>query len=235
MPRQPRFVVPEIALHVRHRGNNGQDCFQTDADRLVYLSNLHELCVRTRCALHAFCLMTNHVHLLLTAPDAASCASLMRDLGQRYVQYFNRRHRRSGTLWEGRYRSCLVDSARYVLGCYRYIEMNPVRANMVAKPSEYRWSSHHSNTGRVRNATLVPHAEYTALALAEPARFRAYEELFASEQDRSILAAIRDATDGGYALLGDDMKAKLAASGRRLERGRPGRRRAVDSTDELGL
>src|SRR5437762_54021 len=132
MPRQPRFVVPDIALHVRQRGNNGQACFVADGDRLVYLANLRELCAKTRCVLHAYCLMTNHVHLLLTPPDAASCASLMRDLGQRYVQYFNRRHGRTGTLWERRYRSCLVDSAHYGLGCYRSIERNPVRARMVA-------------------------------------------------------------------------------------------------------
>ena len=159
----------------------------------------------------------------------------MRDLGQRYVQYFNRRHRRSGTLWEGRYRSCLVDSARYVLGCYRYIEMNPVRAHMVARPADYRWSSYHSNTGRERNTMLTPHAEYAALGLAESARFRAYDELFKREEDTVLLAAIRDATDGGYALLGEDMKAKLATSGHRLERGKPGRRRAIELTDELGL
>jgi putative transposase len=224
MPRQPRFVVPEIALHVRQRGNNRQDCFHTDGDRLVYLANLRELCAKTRCALHAYCLMTNHVHLLLTPPDAASCAALMRDLGQRYVQYFNRRHGRSGTLWEGRYRSCLVDSAHYVLGCYRYIEMNPVRANMVATPCEYRWSSFHANSGRLRSTLLAPHVEYAALALNDEARYDAYRGLFASAEDPALVGAIRDATDGGYALLGDGMKAKLAASGRRLERGKPGRR-----------
>ena len=223
MPRQPRFVVPDIALHVRHRGNNGQACFVVDGDRLVYLANLRELCAKTRCALHAYCLMTNHVHLLLTPPDTASCASLMRDLGQRYVQYFNRRHGRSGTLWEGRYRSCLVDSAHYVLGCYRHIERNPVRARMVHAPSDYRWSSHLANCGRTASTMLVPHEEYAALATDDDARHTAYVGLFDVEEEASFLAAIRDATDGGYALLGEMMKAKLAASGRRLERGKPGR------------
>jgi len=226
MPRQRRFVVPEIALHVRQRGNDGQACFHTEGDRLVYLANLRELCAKTRCALHAYCLMTNHVHLLLTPPDAASCSSLMRDLGQRYVQYFNRRHGRSGTLWEGRYRSCLVDSSRYVLGCYRYIEMNPVRAGMVPTPSDYRWSSYHANTGCLPSSMLMPHAEYAGLALEESARFGAYLGLFVGAEDASFLAAIRDATDGGYALLGEAMKARLAESGRRLERGKPGRRPA---------
>lgn len=232
MPRQPRFVVPEIALHVRHRGNNGQACFLVEGDRLVYLANLKELCAKTRCALHAYCLMTNHVHLLLTPPDAPSCASLMRDLGQRYVQYFNRRHDRSGTLWEGRYRSCLVDSARYVLGCYRYIERNPVRARMVHAPSDYRWSSHLANCGRTTSNMVVPHVEYLALAADEAGRHAAYVGLFDVEEDAGLLAAIRDATDGGYALLGNEMKAKLAASGRRLARGKPGRRRARGGHEE---
>ena len=238
MPRQPRFVVPEIALHVRQRGNNRQDCFHTENDRLVYLANLRELCAKTRCGLHAYCLMTNHVHLLLTPLDAASCSTLMRDLGQRYVQYFNRRHGRSGTLWEGRYRSCLVDSARYVLGCYRYIEMNPVRACMVGAPSDYRWSSYHANSGRQPSAALVPHAEYSGLGLDDAARYAAYQGLFDVPEDATLVAAIREATDGGYALLGDDLKAKLAQSGRRLERGKPGRRNAPEeasTTDERTL
>jgi putative transposase len=226
MPRQPRFVVPEIALHVRHRGNNGQACFHADGDRLVYLANLRELCARTRCALHAYCLMTNHVHLLLTPPDAESCANLMRDLGQRYVQYFNRHHGRSGTLWEGRFRSCLVDSARYVLGCYRYIEMNPVRASMVSTPSAYPWSSYSANIGRMQSSMLAPHAEYVGLGTNDASRCAAYRALFELKEEAGFLAAIRDATDGGYALLGDEMKAKLETSGHRLERGKPGRRRA---------
>jgi putative transposase len=233
MPRQARFIVPEVALHVRQRGNNRQACFHNEGDRLVYLANLRELCAKTRCALHAYCLMTNHVHLLLTPPDAASCANLMRDLGQRYVQYFNRHHERTGTLWEGRYRSCLVDSARYVLGCYRYIEMNPVRAGMVASPCAYRWSSHAANSGLVPSAMVVPHAEYLGLATDDVVRHAAYQGIFDAGEDATFLAAIRDATDGGYALLGEDMKAKLAASGRRLERGKPGRRRGINEKPEL--
>jgi putative transposase len=232
MPRQPRFVVPDIALHVRQRGNNGQACFLADGDRLVYLANLRELCAKTGCALHAYCLMTNHVHLLLTPPDAASCANLMRDLGQRYVQYFNRHHERTGTLWEGRYRSCLVDSAHYVLGCYRYIERNPVRAGMVAWPSAYRWSSHAANTGLAPSPMLAPHAEYLALATDEALRHAAYQGILDADEDPAFLAAIRDATDGGYALLGGDTKAKLMESGRRLERGKPGRRSAGIADEE---
>ena len=148
----------------------------------------------------------------------------------------------AATLWEGRYRSCLVDSARYVLGCYRYIERNPVRARLVHAPSDYRWSSHLANCGRTTSNMVMPHVEYLALAADEATRHAAYAGLFDAEDDASLLAGIRDATDGGYALLGDEMKAKLAASGRRLERGKPGRRRArgaheegVTANDELTL
>lgn len=225
MARPPRLVVPDVALHIRHRGVNRQDCFRADADRLVYLSRLRELVAATRCALHAYCLMTNHVHLLLTPPDEGACATLMRELGQCYVQYFNRRYGRTGTLWEGRFRSCLVDSARYVLGCYRYVEMNPVEAGMVSSPLAYPWSSHAENIGARPPAMLTAHAEYAALASTADARRAAYRALFSGPQDREFLDAIRDATHGGYALAGDALKARLAAEGRKhLERAKPGPR-----------
>jgi putative transposase len=149
----------------------------------------------------------------------------MRNLGQRYVQYFNRRYERSGTLWEGRFRSCLVDSARYVIACHRYIELNPVRAGMVPRASEYRWSSHNSNAGQGFNQLLTPHAEYLALAPDETSRHAAYQGLFIAGDEPAFLAAIRDATNGGYALVGEDLKSRLPAdTRRRLERKQPGPR-----------
>src|SRR3954464_288959 len=160
MARQPRLIVPDVALHIVQRGVDRQDCFSEETDRVVYLSLLRELCEETRCAVHAYCLMTNHVHLLLTpaAPDGPSV--LRRKVGQRYVPYFNRRYSRTGTLWEGRFKSCLVDSPRYVLGCYRYIERNPVEARMVATPISYRWSSYAGNAGLADDQLLTPHVEY---------------------------------------------------------------------------
>lgn len=119
----------------------------------------------SQCELHAYCLMTNHVHLLLTPQDSEACSLLMRDLGRSYVQYFNRRHDRTGTLWEGRFRSCIVESAGYVLACYRYVELNPVRAGMVNHPSSYAWSSHAVNAGMRADPAVLPHCEFTALAL----------------------------------------------------------------------
>jgi putative transposase len=225
MARGPRLIVPGIALHVVQRGHNRRDCFQHDTDYLVYLSNLGELSAQTRCALHAYCLMTNHVHLLLTPSSLRGCALLMRNLGQRYVQYFNRRYQRSGTLWEGRYHSCLVDSGPYVVACHRYIERNPVRATMVRSAHDYCWSSHSVNTGRASSNVLTPHPEYLALAMDEASRHAAYEGLFATKDTPEFLAAIRDATNGGYALVGEQLKTRLPESlQRRLERKPPGPR-----------
>jgi putative transposase len=242
MPRQARFIVPDIALHVIQRGHNRNACFSHDTDRLVYLSNLSELLRKTECALHAYCLMTNHIHLLLTPPSAQACAKLMRNLGQRYAQYFNRRYERTGALWEGRYRSCLVDSATYVLACYRYIERNPVRAAMVSSPGAYRWSSFEGNSGRVASKLLTPHVEYAALAADEGSRQRAYEQMLDVADDPGFLTAIRDATNGGLALVDAALKAKLEAqSGRRLEHKKPGpppgsERPALDTLSlELGF
>lgn len=223
MARGPRLVVPGIALHVIQRGHNREDCFRHDTDYLVYLSNLRELSAQMQCALHAYCLMTNHVHLLLTPTSPQGCALLMRNLGQRYVQYFNRRYRRSGTLWEGRYHSCLVDSGKYVIACHRYIERNPVRAGMVPSPGDYRWSSHKGNTGRRSSTLLTAHPEYLALSADETSRHAAYEGLFGMDDEPAFLAAIRDATHGGFALVGERVKSMLPENLQaRLERKPPG-------------
>src|SRR3954463_6293578 len=189
MARQPRLIVPDVALHIVQRGVDRQDCFSEETDRVVYLSLLRELCEETRCAVHAYCLMTNHVHLLLTpaAPDGPSV--LMRKVGQRYVPYFNRRYSRTGTLWEGRFKSCLVESARYVLGCQRYIESNPVRASMVAHPGAYRWSSYGGNAGLADDALLTPNQEYAALGLSAASTQAAYRDLFQTPEDPALTKA----------------------------------------------
>jgi putative transposase len=204
---------------------------------------LYELASMNGCAVHAYCLMTNHIHLLVTPSNGDGCARLMRNLGQRYVQYFNRRYSRSGTLWEGRFRSCLVDSESYVLACYRYIELNPVRAGMVPGPIDYPWSSHAGNTCRVLNKLLTPHSEYLALSSDERARSRAYQDLFLQSDDPAFLSAVREATNGGFALLGERLRSALPLGMRqRLQRRSPGPRpqseAAVPTLDiqaELGL
>jgi putative transposase len=223
MPRGPRTIVPGIALHIVQRGHDRRDCFKHDTDYLVYLSSLRDLSASTQCALHAYCLMTNHVHLLVTPSKLQGCATLMRNLGQRYVQYFNRRYQRRGTLWEGRYHSCLVDSAAYVIACHRYIERNPVRAGMVSSADVYPWSSYNGNAGRALNKLLTPHPEYLALAENELSRYAAYRGVFATADDPVFLDAIRDATNGGFALIGAELKARLPTHLlRRLERKPPG-------------
>jgi putative transposase len=229
MARQPRLVVPDIALHIVQRGVDRQDCFSEETDRVVYLALLRELSAETRCAVHAYCLMTNHVHVLLTPATDEGPSVLMRKVGQRYVPYFNRRYGRTGTLWEGRFKSCLVESARYVLGCHRYIECNPARAGMVPHPGAYRWSSYRANVGLGGDALITPHPEYTALGPA------AYRGLFDQALDPALVKAIREATNGGYPLVGDALKQQLARQARRtLARGKPGPAPRVADAETTG-
>jgi putative transposase len=224
MPRQRRLIVPEVAVHVVQRGNDRQACFRQNGDRMLYLLHLRDLAGRTGCAIHAYCLMTNHVHLLMTPKAPESCTVLMRDLGQRYVQYFNRRYGRTGSLWEGRFRSCLVESARYVLACHRYIELNPVRARLANHPAEYPWSSYKGNAGLGDDLLVSTHPELLALGQTGASRQSAYVALFSEGLDPLAIRSIRDATFTGLPLASEALKRKLALElGRRVEPGRRGR------------
>jgi putative transposase len=218
MPRRGRIMLPGIPVHVRQRGNNGSPCFVTDEDRKFYLFQLGRSLGRHACELHAYCLMTNHVHLLLTPKRAESCALLMKHMGQLHSQYFNKLYARTGSLWEGRFRSCLVQSEDYLLTCYAYIEFNPVHAGMVRQPGDYAWSSYRENAmGGPSSGLLTPHPEYVRLGVS------AYAELAGSLQDERI-AEIRAATNGGYALGNEQFRQAMArALGRRVEQGKPGR------------
>ena len=200
---------------------------------MVYLVNLRALAVKHGCAVHAYCLMTNHVHLLLTPSSAEGCTALMRDLGQRYVQYFNRRHDRTGTLWEGRFRSSVVESARYVLACYRYIELNPVRAGMVRHAADYPWSSHTANIGEGPRVFLSPHAEFAALGSSLSACEAAYRLLFETEMEAAVIRDIRQATNGGYPLAAEAFKQRLRSlAPRKIDRGRAGRPPKAENREE---
>lgn len=235
MARRLRWILPGVAVHLIQRGVDRTACFRGQSDYLVYLSHLHDLAERHGCAIHAYCLMTNHVHLLMTPSDAQACTALMRDLGRRYVPYFNRCHDRTGTLWEGRFRSCLVESARYLLACYRYIELNPVRARMVDHPRSYAWSSYAANSGLRADPRLTPHAEFEALAQERESRHAAYRELLAEEIDQPLLRTIRDATNAGYPLASDTFKTSvLLPLGWKLRPGKPGPRPCFDSGPEPG-
>lgn len=233
MAKHPRLILPGVALHVYQRGNDRKATFREDSDRLVYLSNLGDLCKRWECALHAYCLMTNHVHLMLTPANEDAPASLMRDLGRRYVRYFNERHGRTGSLWEGRFHSCLVDSARYVLGCQRYIDLNPVRAGMVSLPGAYRWSSYAGNSGARNDPLLSAHPEYLAMSRDATLRCAAYAALCQEAEGSHFISAMRDATFGGVPLVSEDLKSRLVAMGFRLERAKPGPRPEPTSEGQL--
>lgn len=200
MPRRARLSVPGIPWHIIQRGNNRTACFYAEEDYRRYLDTLEEQAERHACAIHAYVLMTNHVHLLLTPAREDSAGLLMKHLGQRYVQYINRTYRRSGTLWEGRYRSCLARDQEYVLACYRYIEMNPVRAGMVGHPGEYRWSSYRVNAEGGRDRLITPHPDYVRLGRAEDSRRESYRNLFKTHLDPETVADIRRATNGNYVL-----------------------------------
>jgi len=200
MPRVARAIVPEVAVHVIQRGNNRGACFFSDADYVTYLRYLGRFAPRCGCSIHAYCLMTNHVHLLLTPHAADACARLMKSLGQHYAQYVNRARRRSGTLWEGRFRSSLVATERYALACYRYIELNPVRAGLVAAPRDYRWSSYRANAEGDADGLLSPHPAYLGLAGDALARRRQYDGLFDASMTPEEVDEIRSATRNGRAL-----------------------------------
>ena len=224
MPRQARFLLGGVAAHITQRGHNGADCFRRDSDYLLYLLHLRELSEKHGCAVHAYCLMTNHVHLLLTPSAPQACTNLMRDIGQRYVQFFNRHYGRKGTLWQGRYFSAIAESARYVLACYRYIELNPVRAHMVAAAGDYPWSSVAANTGVRTDRLVTPHCEYSALSDDAERRHAAYAGLVRQGLEADLLREIREATNTGYPLASEAFKSRLAAQlGRKTEPGRAGR------------
>jgi len=236
MARQPRLALPDVALHIIQRGNNRGMCFSGDTDYLCYLAYLRRFSQKYRCMVHAYCLMTNHVHILATPSESDSCTSFMRDLGQSYVKYFNRRHRRTGTLWEGRYRSCVVESSTYVLACYRYIELNPVRAGMVHHPSAYAWSSYAVNAGFSCDDLVTPHSEYLAIAANPNRRSIDYRRLLDDGLDEVTTTAIRDATNSSLPLCSDAFKADLQAGGRKVGHLRPGPQpAAVKAADALQL
>ncbi|UCH39249.1 MAG: transposase [Gammaproteobacteria bacterium] len=224
MPRRARLILPNVTVHVIQRGNNRQNCFYRKPDYRNYLEWLQEYAIECDCRIHAYVLMTNHVHLLATPARAESLGAMMKRLGQRYVQYVNRTYKRSGTLWEGRYKSCLVSDEAYVLGCYRYIELNPVRAGLIRHPAEYRWSSYRANSQGENNSIITPHELYLALDGHPEHRIAAYRELFRQQLKPELVEEIRQATNGNFVIGSKRFKRQIAqALGRRVTRGKPGR------------
>lgn len=229
MPRLARPVVADIPLHIIQRGNNRQQCFFNDSDYLVYLDLLQRCALQAACRVHAYVLMTNHVHLLVTPLRTDAPANMMKSLGQRYVQYVNRRYTRTGSLWEGRYKSSLVQHDSYLLVCQRYIELNPVRARMVRHPSHYPWSSYLVNAHGATSELITPHPTFVDLAHAATAREGAYRKLFDTALPANMLSKVRRAINGNFALgnrqFTDDMAKRL---GRDVTPRPSGRRRGAD-------
>lgn len=194
MPRKPRMYLAGVPAHVIQRGNNRNACFFHEDDNRFFLQCLGNACERNRVALHAYVLMTNHTHLLMTPERADGISRVMQSVGRRYVQYINKTYRRTGTLWESRHKASLVDAENYLLACYRYIELNPVRAGMVAHPGEYRWSSYRAHAYGESSPMLTAHPVFRALATNPEQRADAYRELFHVDLDAKLLHEIRQSS-----------------------------------------
>lgn len=212
MARQPRIIVPGQAMHIIQRGNNRQAIFFCDQDYRRYLETLEQAAEENACRIHAYVLMTNHVHLLVTPTTShgidktKGISQMMQGIGRSYVRYINAVYKRSGTLWEGRYKSALIDSESYLLACSRYIELNPVRASIVQQPEEYPWSSYHSNAGCAGydkgkpDRLLTQHHVYKRLGNTQEQRASAYKQLFKAQLDNKLINTIRHNTEKGLLL-----------------------------------
>ena len=233
MPRKPRFNLVGIPQHIIQRGNNREPCFYAEQDYLRYLSDLQESAKKFDCRVHAYVLMTNHVHLLVTPMAEHGISQMMQALGRRYVYYINKAYKRTGTLWEGRYKSSLVDSDKYLLTCMRYIELNPVRAQMVNHPGEYRWSSYHGTAQGVIDRVLQPHPVYVGLGSSEEMRQHVYRELFRYHVDDETLHEIRESLNHELVLGRSYFKEKIEEIIKRpTTLGKPGRPRIKDEQGE---
>ena len=236
MPRLPRFFAPDLPLHIIQRGNDRQPIFGGRDDVMFYRDCLARAARDCGVAIHAYVLMTNHVHLLATPRRADSLPKMMQSIGRIYVQYFNAAYCRTGTLWEGRYKAAIVDDECYLLTCMRYIELNPVRAQMVASPSEFPWSSFSANACGAADDLVVPHAIYRRLGWSPETRQATYRQLFRAAIPEAEMCSIRDATQHAWALGSVAFRSKIAALGRRADRlpvGRPRKERRGDGESRV--
>ena len=225
MPRLPRFSLADIPQHIIQRGNNRQATFFAESDYQRYLEFLTSAAETHSCDVHAYVLMPNHVHLLVTPRETFAVSRMMKSLNGRYAKYINASHQRSGTLWGGRYKACIVESERYLMTCYRYIELNPVRAGLARNADDYPWSSHGRNAMGEDDTVIVDHTLYQALGQSLKERRSAYSELFAEPMDDALLSRIRNAANQGRILADDDFRSDLektlSRSLKPARRGRP--------------
>ena len=225
MPRKPRFVIPGVPVHIVQRGRSREPVFYDDADYQVYLSRLKEAAERYQCQIHAYVLMTNHIHLLATPSDTQGITRMMQYIGRHYVPYINHTYGGSGSIWEGRYKANLIQDESYLLTCMRYIELNPVRAKMVNTPTQYRWSSFHRNGQGKQDSIVIPHQMYQKLGKTEALRLATYKALFKAHIDDAELSDIRNAWQTGTPLGNDyfrqKVEEKLGCKVGQAKRGRP--------------
>lgn len=225
MARLPRLILPDQPHHVILRGNNRQAIFYSDLDREYLLATLAEAAGQYRVAVHAYVLMDNHLHLLVTPPAAEALSRMMQSLGRRYVGWFNARHQRSGTLWEGRFRAGLIEGERHLLACMRYIELNPVRAGLCAEPAQWPWSSAQHHLGLARSSLVTEHEMYWLLGNTPFEREHAYREFLeqgvpVAEQAHFTESVLRGRPVGSDAFL-KPLAVDHAAVVTRRPRGRP--------------
>jgi len=185
MPRRKRQISAGIPVHVIQRGNNRQLCFDENKDRRSFLAALGEISAEYHVAVHAYVLMSNHLHLLVTADEDCGVSRMMQQLGRKYVYYYNHAHGRTGTLWEGRFRSSVIATTRYLLACHRYIEMNPVRAGLVSHPRDFVWSSYRTNALGRSSSLISQHRIVTTLGDSVEERCKAYQRLFIGTHEDS--------------------------------------------------
>lgn len=217
MARLPRLCPVGIPQHIIQRGNNRQPCFAGDEDFAAYASWLLKASKLYSVDVHAWVFMTNHVHLLATPHEANAVSKMMQYVGRHYVRYFNYTYRHTGTLWEGRFKSCLVQENEYLFYCYRYIELNPVRAMMVTHPADYRWSSYHANALGVESKLCSPHPLYLNLGVDAVSREANYRGLFDAHIDSRVVDDIRGSLQKGLVLGNDYFKDAIAElTGRRV-------------------
>lgn len=224
MPRRARMYVAGLPYHIVQRGNNRASCFLDNEDRQVYLEYLAANVRRYEAELHAYVLMTNHIHLLITPNVETAISSVMKGVGSRFAQFFNKKHSRTGTLWEGRHKSSPVQQDTYLLNCYRYIEMNPIRALIVKRPENYRWSSYSSNALGQTDEAITPHPVYLAMGGTESARRSAYRKLCCDAIPDETVSLIRTSTHyclpAGDRMFAQEIEQRL---GRKLGYARLGR------------
>ncbi len=225
MPRQPRYFLPNIPQHVIQRGVDRQAVFFRPEDYELYLRALSKSAAKYACQIHAYVLMPNHTHLLITPGKERSLPLLMQAMGRNYVQRLNKNYNRTGTLWEGRYKATLVQDDQYLLACYRYIELNPARAGLVEAPGDYPYSSYGHNALGQLDPLLSTHPVYNAMASHPHGRQSAYQDLFTDTISPELLTTIRDTTNSCLVLgndrFKDQIEAMLGRSVRPARRGRP--------------